>query len=198
MSWKLFNDIYTKRKMELLSFDSTLSESKLTSRDYLPLFFNGVNASYNKFVSDNRKDFEEANNNFVIDFEPQQMFPDNSAYAAFWVQPVNPSHYYPKKGPFEKILIEGVKYEIRWFEGKQIVNRIENSVFQYEICGWFHPNNWGGRNNLDYSPIGKTTFMGFDRIVCEKYELSDRGITRAMNEDFDCHFYKCLSYYFIK
>lgn len=197
MSWPLFNDIYIKRKNELLSFDSSLSESKLASQEYLPLFFNTVSESYNKFVSENRKGFEEANNNFVIDFQPVEMFPDNSGYAAFWVQPVNPSHYYPKKGPFEKILIEGVKFEIRWFEGKQIVNGIGNSVFQYEICGWFHPENWEGRNKLNYSPIGKITFCGFDRIIYEKYELNDRGLTHAINQDFACHFYKCLAFYFL-
>jgi hypothetical protein len=197
MSWTLFNDIYVKRKNELLSFDSSLSESKLTSQEYLPLFFNTVSESYNKFVSKNKKAFEEVNNNFVIDFEPFEMFPDNSGYAAFWVQPVNPGQYYPKKGPFEKILIEGVKFEIRWFEAAQIINGVTHPVFQYDICGWFHPETWGGRNKLNYSPIGKVTFCGFDRIVCEKYEFSDRALTRAINQDFACHFYKCLSYYFL-
>ncbi len=92
MSWELFNDIYTKRKNEIISFDSSLCESTLSAGDYLPLFFNEVGASYNKFISDNRKVFEEVNNNFVIDFQPIEMFPDNSGFAAFWGQPVNPSH----------------------------------------------------------------------------------------------------------
>lgn len=197
MGWELFNDIYLKRKNEFLSFDSSSSKDKLLPEDYISLFFSAVTASYNKFVSENRKAFEETNNNFVIDFEPYELLTDNSGYAAFWVQPVNPSHYYPKNGPFEKIIIEGVKFEVRWFEGKQIVNNIEHKVFQYEICGWFHPQEWRGRNKLNYSPIGKITFAGFDRIICEKHELNDRGLTRAMNQDFACHFYKCLSYYFI-
>jgi hypothetical protein len=197
MSWELFNDLYIKRKNEFQSFDSSLSVNKINQQDYLPLFFDVIATSYNKFVSENRKAFEESNNNFVIDFESFAMFADNSGYAAFWVQPVHPTNHYPKAGPFEKIIIQGVKFEIRCFEGKNIVNNIEYKVFQYEICGWFHPEKWGGRNKLNYSPIGKITFAGFDRIVCEKYELNDRGLTRAINQDFACHFYKCLSYYFI-
>ncbi len=197
MSWELFNEIYIKRKNEFHSFDSSLSGDKLTPQDYLPLFFDAVTTSYNKFVSENRKAFDELSYNFVIDFEPCEIFPDNSCYAAFWVQPVNPTHHYPKAGPFENILIEGVKFEIRCFAGKHIINNVDHKVFQYEICGWFHPEKWSGRNKLNYSPIGKITFVGFDRIICEKYELNDRGLTRAINQDFACHFYKCLSYYFI-
>jgi hypothetical protein len=164
---------------------------------YYSLFSKAFESSYNKFVDRNRESIDATNNNFVIDFEACETSADNSGYAVFWVQPIEPTHYYSRISPKE-ILIEGIMFEVRWFVGKQIINGVENPVFQYEICGWFHPNEWGGRNKLDYSPIGKTTFAGFDRIVCKKHELSDKGITRAMNEDFDCHFYKCLSYYFIK
>ncbi|MFO0355538.1 MAG: hypothetical protein ACK50A_01190 [Sphingobacteriaceae bacterium] len=196
MSWELFNQIYERKREEFVAFDTTLCEDKVDPKSYHSLFSKAFESSYNKFVDRNREAIDATNNNFVIDFKSCETSADNSGYAVFWVQPIKPTHYYSRISAKE-ILIEGIMFEVRWFLGKQIVNSFENPVFQYEICGWFHPNEWGGRNKLNYSPIGKTTFAGFDRIICEKHELTDRGITRAMNQDFDCHFYKCLSYYFI-
>ena len=197
MSWALFNEIYLDKRSGNHPFDVSMSDSNKTEEDYQRLFSEVFVSTYNKFVSENRKAIEAINNNFVIDFEGPLVFPDYSGFAAFWVQPTNLSHFNPKSGPFEKILIEGIKFEINWFKGRQIVDGIEKLVFQYEICGWFHPEKWGGRNNLDYSPISKITFCGFSRIVCEKFEFNDRAVNRAINQDFACHFYKCLTYYFL-
>jgi hypothetical protein len=197
MSWKLFNEIYERKREEFNAFDTTLCENEFGLKSYHSLFSKAFESSYNKFVSGNRVAVDALNNNFVIDFESCETFEDNSGFVVFWVQPMKPTYYYTKISPNE-ILIEGIMFEVRWFLGNQIVNGDKNRIFQYEICGWFHPNKWGGRNQLNYSSVGKTTFAGFDRIVSERYELSDRGITRAMNQDFDCHFYRCLSFYFIK
>lgn len=117
MSWELFNDIYVLKRNGFKAFDS----NSLASKDYPWLFSQAFESSYNRFVRENRDAIENVANNFVIDFELCESHPD-SGYAVFWVQAVKPNHYHPKSGPFREIPIQGIMFEIRWFNAKQIVN----------------------------------------------------------------------------
>jgi hypothetical protein len=201
MNWRRFNELYeTRQKVEynLNNFIEKKGQKKqFSDEEFIQVFADTLCETYEGFVSQHKPEFETLNSNFVIDFETAKVFYDNSGCANFWVQSLKPTQFDSQTGPYKNITIQAVFFEIKWNRGKVIENNIERIIIKLDVCAWFHPYKWGGRNKIDYAPIGKISFTGFNRIISEAIEVSDSNYIDKIKSEFETWFYKCMGYYFL-
>jgi hypothetical protein len=183
MNWMEFNEYYERRQKPLESL-------MLSEADYINLFSTNMLVTYDNFVKYNRNHFESINNNFVLDFEPCSIYHDNSGRAMFWIEPKKPMSYVSKARRTMPFLLEAVLFEIKW--------SVKNKNILFEIYGWIHPYEWGGRNKLSYQDYGKNVAIGFDKIISERISIGDYKAISRLKYNFSEYFIKIISYYFLQ
>jgi len=204
MNWTEFNSLFEqKHKLRCTEiFHSEKAEVHETpnNEDLMKIFAFSLYEAYDSFVKQNRKDFNDQTSNFVIDFDQCVVGQEHSGFAKFWVESSHPVLFNKKTGPLGAIPISAIAFELKWKKENSTANSkssLKHSFIKIELTGHIHPPNWGGRNTINYSPIGKISYTGTNRILNEKLELTEDRLKIFLIQGFGKYFYKGLSYFFL-